>query len=180
MPLLHWMLFSSKLDYYNRLKRFTLRAGAGSSNRLDTMSRFCKICSLDTGLSKIENSDWTILFMEPPTLTRGKSEKLQAVGANKMLRLFVTPVALFYSWNLLEEVKMYLPTWWNGSLERIIRTAWKTTTTWFFHHSTFNIYVAQIASETTALNILSFNDVTVQFLFNVSFILRKRRLIEVD
>ena len=102
------MLFSSKLDYYNRLKRFTLRAGAGSSNRLDTMSRFCKICSLDTGLSKIENSDWTILFMEPPTLTRGKSEKLQAVGANKMLRLFVTPVALFYSWNLLEEVKMYL------------------------------------------------------------------------
>ena len=76
MPLLHWMLFSSKLDYYNRLKRFTLKAGAGSSNRLNTMSRFCKICSLDTGLSKIENSDWTILFMEPPTITRGNSEKL--------------------------------------------------------------------------------------------------------
>ena len=42
MPLLHWMTFSSKVDYYNRLKRFTIKAGAGSSNRLYT-SRFCKI-----------------------------------------------------------------------------------------------------------------------------------------
>ena len=74
MPLLHWVPFSSKVDYYNRLKRFTLKAGAGSSNRLST-SRFVRFYFL-SGHSKIQNSDWTIWCMEPPTRTRGNFEEL--------------------------------------------------------------------------------------------------------
>ena len=73
MPLLHWVPFSSKVDYYNRLKRFTLKAGAGSSNRLHT-SRFCQIFFLDTR-ETLDYLDWIILFMEPPTITPGNSEE---------------------------------------------------------------------------------------------------------
>ena len=67
------MPFSSKVDYYNRLKRFTLKAGAGSSNRLYT-SRFVRFYLL-SGHSKIQNSDWTIWCMEPPTRTRENFEE---------------------------------------------------------------------------------------------------------